>query len=75
MRSLQDQQAFLSELLTIWAKHPKLRFAQFIGNACAESFFDSDKEVLMRIKRFYAEIEESHSSKYDDRREDIQDRQ
>ena len=74
MSSLQEQQAFLSELLALWAKYPELRFAQFIGNACAESFFDSDKEVMIRIKRYYGEKEESRSVKFDDRREDIEDR-
>jgi hypothetical protein len=75
MRSIDDQQAFLSELLAIWAKHSELRFAQFIGNACAASFFDSDKEVLARIRRFYAEQEKPKPVRYDDdRREDIEDR-
>jgi hypothetical protein len=66
MRSLQDQQAFLSELLSLWAKHPELRFAQFIGNACAESFFDSDKEVMTRIKRFYSEEDKVVRPEFDD---------
>lgn len=68
MRSYDDQRAFMEQLLELWVKYPELRFAAFIGNACTDNFFDSDKEVLIRMKRFYSE-DKAHKDQFDDVRE------
>lgn len=50
---------FLKEIEKIWAKHPELRFGQFIENLAhhKDTYYIEDNELLQSLKECYAKKE------------------
>lgn len=57
VRSKEQMIVYVSQLATLWAENPELRFGQFIANAISpkmDPYYLEDHDLLKQVRDFYS---------------------